>query len=178
VGNFQDILFVVKPLMNKNKVLMSLLLFIMFSSACVSSPPKLNPSVSPISPIQTPVAGPISRSTPLANKSALTGKVISSLALTRQPLANVVVRLAKVYWNAEKSDGAFALDGANSPSTITNESGEFFFANIDPTDYVVVVGDVQVSSAIVSKNDGSAKIFSTNSGQVLDVGTLEVPYAP
>ncbi len=89
-----------------------------------------------------------------------------------------MVRLARVYWNAEKTDGAVVLDGAASPGAITDEGGNFFFSNIDSADYAIVVGDVEASSLTVAKPDGGAYVFSTTPGQILDVGVLELPHAP
>ena len=91
-----------------------------------------------------------------------------------EPLDNTVVRLAKVYWNEDNTDGAFVLEGATSPSTISNEEGGFIIANIEPADYVMVVGEVIGIHEIISNPDGSAIIYTIQSGTILDIKTLEV----
>jgi hypothetical protein len=164
------------------------LLLITLVAACASPGPKPTTVTSPISPIPTvkatvkatvedPVSAPIARLTPAPDKAALAGKIVVSGA-TQMPLGNTVVRLANVYWNSDKSDGAVVLNGATSPGATTNEAGEFFFSNIDPGDYAVIVGDVEAKSLAVTKPDGSARVFVAVPGQILDAGTLEVPHIP
>ena len=160
-------------------VAVSLLLITLLAS-CATSNPKPMTAISPISPVPTvkvAVSAPTVRLTPLPDKAALTGKIVVSGA-TQSPLGNAVVRLANVYWNSDKSDGAVVLNGAASPGTTTNEAGEFFFSNIDPGDYAVVVGDVEAESLTVTKPDGSAHVFAAVPGQILEAGILEVPQIP
>ncbi len=156
-------------------------LVIMLLVSCASTPPTPSTSLSPLSPVVTPgvALNAVSvRVTPFPDKSGLVGKVVVSSGATKSPLGKTVVRLAKVYWNAEKTDGAVVLDGAASPGAITNEEGGFFFNNIEPADYAVVVGEVESSSVTVTKPDGDAYVFTTSLGQILDVGELELPHAP
>lgn len=154
---------------------------IMSLASCTSTSPTPSTNLSPISPVVTPRVtfnAQSIRLTPSPDKSALGGKIVVPSGSIREPLRNTVVRLARVYWNAEKTDGAVVLDGAASPGAITDEGGNFFFSNIDSADYAIVVGDVEASSLTVAKPDGSAYVFSTTPGQILDVGVLELPHAP
>jgi hypothetical protein len=168
----------------RNLVVVVAFLLITLLTACASPNPKPTTVISPISPVPTVLApakasasAPIVRLTPAPDKAALAGKIVVS-GVTQTPLGNAVVRLANVYWNSDKSDGAVVLNGATSPGTTTNEAGEFFFSAIDPGDYAVVVGDVEAKSLTVTKPDGSAHVFTTVPGQILDVGVLEVPHVP
>lgn len=111
-------------------------------------------------------------------KAALTGHVITTYDGKTQPLANSVVRLAKVFWNADKSDGAFVVEGGSSPSAITNQNGDFAFTNIDPADYVVVVGDLEGENEIIPDTNGKAKIYTIEADKILDIGTLQVKLQP
>lgn len=156
-------------------------LALMLSISCTSTKPAPSSSLGSVSPVVTPrvtFSTAMVRVTPLPNRSALLGKVVVASLSTKAPLSNTVVRLARVYWNADKSEGAVVLDGAASPGAITNEEGEFFFSDIEPTDYAVVVGNAEASSLTVSKPDGKAQVFAASSGQILDAGTLELPRAP
>jgi hypothetical protein len=164
--------------MIKNAFFLLFIVIITLCSACSAPTPKPSPASSPISPIPSRVASsvPVIRLTPLPGKSALAGVVVSSS--TRDHLSQTVVRLARIYWDEARKEGAFVLDGANSPGAITNEKGEFFFSNLEAADYVVVVGDIQGNNAIVSNTDGSAKTFTAAPDKILDAGTLEVPYTP
>ena len=107
-------------------------------------------------------------------KAAIVGQVVTNASGEPVLLPDTVVRLAKVFWNEENSDGAFVLEGGSSPSDITDEKGVFTHINIDPADYVVVVGEVIGTHEIISNSDGSAQIFAVEEGQILDVGIIRV----
>jgi hypothetical protein len=82
-----------------------------------------------------------------------------------------------VFWNEDHSDGAFVLEGATSPSAVTDEQGRFAFANIAPGDYVAVVGDVLGYHEIISESGGKATIFTAETGKIVNIGTLTVKSA-
>lgn len=131
--------------------------------------PIVTPSVEPgraLSPLVSPTVVPI----PLM--AAMTGQVVSSS--TSRPMANTTVRLARVFWNEQHTDGVYVLEGANSPSAITNDDGFFAFVNLSPADYVLIVGDVFGDHVIVSKPDGSARVFTARENEVTDVGRILV----
>lgn len=108
--------------------------------------------------------------TPELGKASVMGNVTS--IVNGKPLEEVTVRLAEVYWQGE--EGAFVLDGANSPGDITDELGRFFIQDIDAKDYVIVVGDVYSSYEIISESSGEGKIFNAIPDEILDVGELKV----
>ncbi len=107
--------------------------------------------------------------------SAVEGRVLTVASGTPRPMADTVVRLAKVFYNEPHTDGVYVLDGASSPGAITDQEGRFSVVNIEPGDYVIVVGDAESPDhVIISERDGKAKLFTAEAGQTLDVGTLEV----
>lgn len=108
------------------------------------------------------------------NKTAISGFIIKgskSLAVE-----GIVVRLGNVIWSDEKTDGNFIIDGANSPSTITDEKGYFLFNNIEVDDYVIVVGNLEESPIIIVQKDQreKAEIFSPKKNEELFVGNLNL----
>jgi hypothetical protein len=107
-------------------------------------------------------------------RSALVGQVVTNASGEPVLLPETVVRLARVFWNEDNSDGAFVLEGGSSPSDITNELGVFSHVNIEPGDYVVVVGDVIGIHEIISNPDGTAKIFTAKEGQITNTGIIRV----
>ena len=84
------------------------------------------------------------------------------------------MRLAKVYWNDEQSEGAFVIDETADPATISDDEGKFTFTMLEVRDYVIVVGDLYGQNVVISNSDGSARIFKTLLGETLDVGVLQV----
>jgi hypothetical protein len=112
-------------------------------------------------------------------KSVITGRVYS---LTRnEPLGFTIVRLAEVFRTTSdgqvlEDDGAFVLDGARSPAAATNEQGYFVFANVEPREYVLVIGEAEGVNAAVTEQSGKAKVWMATAGQVLDIGEVRVNF--
>lgn len=113
--------------------------------------------------------------TPQTGKSSLGGLLVDKTGL---PLKHITIRLAEVYRENENSDnGAYILDTAFSPGTITDESGFFFFENIEPIEYVIVVGDIENNNyEIISQENGRPRVWHAVEGQILDVGKLQIDY--
>src|SRR3989337_20516 len=108
------------------------------------------------------------------NKTAIVGRMISSASSKPLPLSNIAVRLAKMFWNEDRTEGVFVLEGATSPGDITDEQGYFSIIDIEPGEYVIVVGEAIGNNEIITETSGKAKIFIAEKDTVLDVGTLEV----
>ena len=106
------------------------------------------------------------------DKSAMIGSVISKV--TGEPLALYGVRLAKVFWFEGTDQGAYVLDGGSSPGDDTDENGVFIFNDLEPADYVIIVGDVIGYNDVVTDSDGKARVFKTEPGQVLKIEPLYV----
>ena len=144
---------------------------------------QVSPLDSPLSINESPVppkdAGPtVVQSTPLPDRTAITGRILSLQSTSSAPISGVVVRLARVFWNEDKSDGAFAVEAAQSPSTITDANGAFFLGDLEPADYVIVVGDLEGDNVIISEGGEKARVFSTHPGEILKVGDLRVDLSP
>jgi hypothetical protein len=127
-----------------------------FSLVACSSPP----------PTTIPPRVPL----PESGTSSVFGRVFSKK--TNEPLVNILVRIARVV--RQGGDGAFVLEDAFSPGSLTNEEGYFVISNVDPIEYVIVVGDVNLDYDIIAEDSGRAKVWQTIKGQVLDVGELKV----
>lgn len=120
------------------------------------------PVIDPSLPVPTPQPG----------NATLIGFVNSQV--TGSPVQNVPVSLAKVYRN-DQGDGAFALEGASSPTTITDGNGRFVFIDLEPSDYVIVVGNVEVNwYEIIPEPSGKVKVWTVSPEQVNDIGTIQV----
>lgn len=107
-------------------------------------------------------------------EATITGSVESTAGLLNEPLSDVDVHLAKVYWDNDQVRGTFLIDEATSPVTRTDSSGIFVFTNVTARDYVIVVGDLYAKNVIISNPDGTARIYTAEPGRILDVGVIEV----
>jgi hypothetical protein len=149
----------------KHFVFPILLVFLVFFTACNKIPGQtINPEVL-VSPTPPPQ--------PETGKATMTGRVMHQ---DGYPIKNVIVRLAEVARGAEGRGGAFILDLARSPGTVTDQNGFFAIQNIKPGEYVIVIGDVETTSVyqIIKETNGSAKIWSFPADKVTDIGVLTV----
>ncbi|MDQ7030670.1 MAG: hypothetical protein Q9O62_13260 [Ardenticatenia bacterium] len=115
---------------------------------------------------------------PEAGKAVVVGRLFSTT--NGDPLVNVVVRLAEVYYPEDTPDdkekGIYVLDNAFSPSATTDEQGIFVFINVEARDYVIFVGDLAIKYAIVLGPEGKAKIWTIKPDEINDLGNIRVDY--
>lgn len=135
-----------------------------------------SPTVDPSSVITRELENPIAPDepvpTPEAGRAMVTGHVRSSV--TNQMMQATPVRLAEVYYN-EEGDAAFVLSGAQSPGTLTDVEGRFIFQNVEPRDYVLVVGNVESGLyEIIAASPTEAQVWTAPADEILDVGELVV----
>jgi len=112
--------------------------------------------------------------TPEAGMATVTGRVYSDE--TGEPLPGAIMRLAETV-RPEEGGGendVFVLDLAFSPGTRTDESGVFVFENVDPMEYVVVVGDVERTYVVIPDETGKPATWIALPNEILDVGSLHV----
>jgi hypothetical protein len=160
------------------KVGISLILLIVlpFLVQCQAQQATVSPLTTPVSPLDSPLDPPDSSpvldnlSPPDADKATAYGQAVD--AVTQEPLSFMSVRLAEVFRGAE--EGAFVLDEATSPGTMTDSEGRFALQNVEPNEYVVIVGDVNVSYGIVATPSGDAQVWDLPAGELVDLGVIEV----
>ena len=111
---------------------------------------------------------------PDENKVTVTGSVFSTTLNAPYPKASVW--LAEVF--REGGDGVYVLDHAFSPAVYADDQGVFVIPNIDPKEYVIIIGDPEGYYEVIPSDDGTAKVWYTESGKVLDVGQLSVSLSP
>ena len=111
---------------------------------------------------------------PEPGMATVTGRVISEN--TELPLAETIVRLAEVVRQDEEA--AYVLDVAFSPGTDSDGEGFFIFENVDPIEYVIVVGDVYENYKVIVDEEGKAKPWKAVENQILKVGELIVDLSP
>lgn len=111
---------------------------------------------------------------PAAEKASITGIVFSTP--TNKPYPKAAVWLAEVYRQGD--NGAYLLNVASSPAVYANQQGVFVFNNVDPKEYVIVVGDPENSYVVIPDDTGRARVWKTEGGKILDVGQLNVALDP
>jgi hypothetical protein len=172
--------------MRNRSSILAIALGVLFLTGCVMVTPQ--PETSPLTAATpAPVATMMSSPEPMSATSTtqpqvvtdpanaiLLGKVFPKDGNDPKPLPGTAMWLAKVHWNADRTDGAFLLDGATSPSATIKDDNSFAFTNVPPGDYAIIVGDPMGMNAIVMEPGGKAKVVTLEAGKTLDVGKLEV----
>lgn len=141
----------------------SIVIILLFLSACTSKESTEVPATSP------------TLSPPSEGLSSVTGQVIHEE--TQEPFIDTIVRLAEVV-RTEEGEDVFVLDQAFSPGAKTDETGIFVFEDVDPMEYVIVVGDVTGIYEVIPGDDGKPKVFNATPDEILDVGSLLVRLEP
>lgn len=129
-------------------------------SGCSQASPTTKSEIVEATPISSPQEG----------MATVTGKVVDKNR--NEPLNYTVVRLAEVFREGDK--GAYVLNEAFSPGARTDINGVFVFENVDAKEYVLVIGDVTSVYEIIKNDDGSARTWNAEAGEITDVGVLEV----
>ncbi|MFN2189556.1 MAG: hypothetical protein ACK2T3_12405 [Candidatus Promineifilaceae bacterium] len=124
-----------------------------------------------------PAVKPAESQTVPETESGLFGTLISTVAGNNDPLQQTEVRVAKVYWNDSRTEGAFVVDESADPVAISDEEGGFSFKALTPRDYVIIVGDLYGNNLVIADQNGDAVIYTTRPGEMLNVGELLVDLA-
>jgi hypothetical protein len=112
--------------------------------------------------------------TPASGTSIMAGKAVNQ---DGEPLVDVPVRLAEIFRSGEQ--GAFVLDMAKSPSSLTDENGMFTIININPAEYLVVVGRPEDNNYVIyqdSKNEPMT--YEIAPDQIINAGLIQVEFTP
>lgn len=139
-------------------------------------PTEVTPSESPT---PTPLADvtPEERATPVppqleSSKGAIIGTVLKEDGT--YPAENVRVFLAAFFWNEEKTEGVFVLDPARATSVPISDQGAFRLFNIEPGNYVLVVGVTPEAAVAILGDKGQARVIEVKPGEIVDIGEQRV----
>lgn len=134
--------------------------------------PTIDPALIITRELENPIPPDEPVPTPQPDQATVTGYVRSEVSGERIPA--MIVRLAEVYRN-DAGDAAFVLDGAQSPGTLTDLEGRFIFRNVEPREYVLIVGDVEANQyEAIAESPNVAKVWMAEAGQILDMGEVSV----
>ncbi len=109
---------------------------------------------------------------PTVGKANVVGQALG--AGTQSPIKKTPVYLAQVYTDPQSKQSAYALNLASSPATISDENGFFAFTDVDPNQYVIIVGDYYGENDVVRASNGDAQVYELKAGEVTDVQAVQV----
>jgi hypothetical protein len=149
--------------MSRSRLLwIPLLLLGLLLAACSNS------AATPVLPANAAAQAP----TPLAGRSGMIGQILNSD--TNTPAKQASVYLATVVWNPQRTEAAYYYDLARSPVAFTNDEGIFTFNDLEPNEYVMLVGDYYTIMDVIRATDGTARVHKLEAGQVFNAGSIPV----
>lgn len=121
----------------------------------------------PIPSTESIVPTPLPQPNP--GKATVIGIVVSS---SNKPIPQAPVWLAEVV--RQGNGGIYVLDSAASPSAYTDENGIFVILNVNPGEYVIVVGAPESWYEIIAEPSGKAKVWNISPDQIVNLGKIQV----
>jgi len=127
--------------------------------------------------MQLPLPTPTPPQPPETGLATAIGRIVN---VDGEYQPRVIVRFAEVVRGIEGRGGAFILDTSHSPSTFTDDAGYFILPNIKPSEYVIVVGDIEITGIyeIIPQENGKARVFTILVDQVTDLGEITITIQP
>jgi hypothetical protein len=152
--------------MSRKPILLILIIAFLLAACSESSTPKQTTAATPTPPLP-----------PDPGLATVIGRIVNP---DGESMPGIIVRLAEVVRGVEGRGGAFILDVAHSPSTFTDDAGFFIIPNILGTEYVIVIGDVEITGIyeIIPQADGKARVFNMPADQITDVGNITTTINP
>ena len=124
-------------------------------------------------PIVTVPQAPIMVPTPSPGRAVVIGKLrnLKSVGV----VASIRVFLARIYYSADGSSAAFGLDIRTSPRAVSEVDGSFVFADVEPGEYLLMVGDPTLAGTVkYSDAAGKDVVLKVSAGQTLNIGEAKV----
>lgn len=127
---------------------------------------------------QTSIASPVGTPTFDPNQSVITGVLLSAENGTSRPVANVPIYLAEALKDAGGIERVASYSPIESPRSVTDAEGRFWFYNIKPGRYGLIL-DAVIQGFLLSKpgTDESLLVEAT-AGQITDLGNLSYESLP
>lgn len=110
---------------------------------------------------------------PSSGKAVVAGRV--SQSRTGEAIALTKVFLARIYYSADGSNAVYGLDVRTAPRALTTTDGRFVFVDVEPGEYLVMVGDPTFSGSVkYSDSAGKDVVLKLVPGQTINLGDISV----
>jgi hypothetical protein len=133
-------------------------------SACQALPPTVfvSPTLAP-----TTFTSPV----PNSDRGSITGVLLRN---TSSPISvnDAILYLGSVHLDANGAPILAGLDKQTAPSTQTDKSGRFVFAEVPPGTYVLILDRIHETFLLNDPTSGKDFLIKSQAGQILDLGKL------
>ena len=119
--------------------------------------------------VEKPIASTITVVVPEDKLGGIIGKINAEDSVLSE--ANIYIWAANFYGNGE-GGGFFLLEPEKFPKVKVESNGQFQFNNLEPGDYVLVVGSNPEMAKPILEN-GETKIVTVQENDVIDLGMVE-----
>ncbi|MCK4472474.1 MAG: hypothetical protein KAW49_11905, partial [Anaerolineae bacterium] len=121
------------------------------------------------SPLPSP-SPPVSMPPPQValGKGAIIGVILNQDSTPFE--GEVKVFLTPFYQHETDDWGIYVLDPNQATTVTLTDSGAFQVVDIEPGDYVLVVGRTPETAALILRDDGQARVFEVEPDEITDVG--------
>ncbi len=156
-------------------IILTLFTALTLAAGCQKTPQMTETPVIPTDIIATEdMTLPSSEKTPIPTPESEKSKICGTIVYEDQsPFDDDTIYLAPVYEGT-----AIVLDTSSSPGAKTDENGFFCTSDIEPGDFVLVIGSPEVAYEIYSEDGTGAVVFTALSGKILDFGTVVTNLLP
>lgn len=117
-------------------------------------------------------SSPLTVPTPAVGKSVFFGQMLTP-GIGGTPYLGDIYLASLVYAN-EANQPPLIKFSEESPKAVVNTEGKFFFENIDPGNYALIVYSLG-GTYIVSDNHGQTMLVLAEAGTKVDLGIIEIP---
>jgi hypothetical protein len=115
---------------------------------------------------------------PPPSPDSKTGVVTGILLISNQPAVNVNLYLAGVMKDSLGVERVASFSRDESPTAIVNSEGRFYFANVTPGKYGLIL-DAVLNAYLLHEPDSEKQLlFVVEAGKVLDLGDLNYDSIP
>ena len=142
----------------------------------LSSPlpgPTLTPTAMPSpTPTPPPIPSPTPIPTPMPTKGAITGQLIGRES--GRPEGGLIVYLGDISYLQPNSIPIITMRQRASPHTMTDESGNFAFLDLEPGTYALILWTPVNSLVINDPETGKGLLVTVEAGAIIELGEITV----
>jgi len=136
------------------------------------------PTVSPVSPLASPVEQPMITEADTALPTPVPGKGVVTGVLVHYtfdgPIPGVTVYLAPVLASDDGKMEMAKFVKEDSPATTTDADGRFLFVGVDPGRYAVILGGVVDDYLLSDFQTQEEIVFGLDGDQLYDAGEIRI----
>jgi len=115
---------------------------------------------------------------PTWTPDASLSQVVGRLLLNGKPVTSLNLYLGKTIKDSQGLEFAASLDRLRDPTALTDEDGNFHFANVPPGRYVLIIDDVTSVSLLMQPSGDEPVLLTLEAGDNKDLGVLDYDDLP